>query len=367
MGKKQNTKSAGKWVTVGVALFLAFVLIVGLCLQVFATNEKFKPSEWFKKGEDQTEELPEEGDENAFVQDKQEYGIKLMSARAASGSTYKSSYILTATVLPEDADNKNVAWSIAWENPASAWATGKSVTDYVKAEIKTTQWIEDENFPSGGYEGTVYKPLSESDGTYKEVLVTVLQAFGEHVVVTVKSQDDETKSATVKFGYVARIDKTKSEFDVKTQGDWADELVLGDNQRYEMYSDLVFTTGTVVPNYTISYACEFLSYGGDHGAGLVDEYGKRYEIANNGFDCTTDFFQNCFTRTVSVAELKSHIAKFSGGNSFVIHVTVTLSTDLATTLYEQRYTQAIRFTVNTSLLRIGVNDVTVDQSGELYF
>lgn len=366
MGKKQNTKSAGKWVTVSVALFLAFVLIVGLCLQVFATNEKFKPSEWFKKDE-QTEELPEEGGENAFVQDKKESGIKLMSARAATSSAYKSGYTLTATVLPEDADNKLVTWSIAWENPASAWATGKSVRSYVTAEVKTTGWIEDDNFDEGGYVGTIYKDISQSDGTSLEARISVLQAFGEPIVVTVQSQDDETKTASVKFGYVARIDKMKSEFDVKTQGDWADEIVLGDNQRYEMYSDLAFTTGTVIPNYAISYACEFLSYGGDHGAGLVDDYGKEYEIANNGFDCTEDFFQNCFTRTVSVAELKSHIAKFGNGSSFSIRVTVTLSTDLATTLYEQSYTKFVRFTVNTSLLKIGVNSVTVDQSGELYF
>ncbi len=363
----KNTKnSAGKWATVGVALFLAFVLIIGLCLQVFATNDKLKPSEWFKK-DGQTEELPEEGGENAFVQDKKENGIKLMSARAASGSAYKSSYTLTATVLPEDADNKLVTWSIAFENPASTWATGKSARNYVTAEVKMTEWIEDDNFDEGGYIGTVYKDISQSDGTCLEVRVSILQAFGEPIVVTVKSQDDETKSASVKFGYVARIDKTNSEFDIKAQGDWVDKIVLGDNQRYEMYADLVFTTGTIVPNYAITYRCEFLSYGGDHGAGLVDEYGKSYAIQDNGFDCTAKFYQNCFTRTVSVSELKEHVAKFGNGNSFCVTVTVTLSCDAVSNLYENKYTQALRYEVDTSLLKIGVNSVTVDQSGELYF
>lgn len=366
MGKKQNTKSAGKWVTVGVALFLAFVLIVGLCLQVFATNEKFKPSEWFKKDE-QTEELPEEGGENAFVQDKKESGIKLMSTQAASGSAYKGSYLLTATVLPEEADNKNVAWSIEWENPASAWATGKNVTDYAKAEIKTTEWIEDENFPNGGYEGTVYKPLSESDGTYKEVLVTVLQAFGEHVVVTVKSQDDETKSATVKFGYVARLDEAKIKMEFLRGNTAVDTVVLGDGEDYYLLPDLEFTVGTVEPSYKGVFKCFFASYGGDYGEGLVDNYGKEYILPSMPFTSTADFYQNCFTRQVSVAEIKEHVAKFDGKICFQISVTVMLTSDVTDNLYKESWTKAIRLKIDTSLLKVGVNDVTVDQSGELYF
>ena len=43
----------------------------------------------------------------------------------------ESAYTLTATVKPEDAENKAVDWSIAFVNASSAWASGKSVTDYV--------------------------------------------------------------------------------------------------------------------------------------------------------------------------------------------------------------------------------------------
>lgn len=52
-----------KWAFTGIAFVLLFVMVVGLCLQLFGTG-KVKPSEWFKKEDnEQTEELPE-GDEN---------------------------------------------------------------------------------------------------------------------------------------------------------------------------------------------------------------------------------------------------------------------------------------------------------------
>lgn len=56
-------------------------------------------------------------------------GIKLSAARAASETEYNT-VMLTATVMPEDVENKAVDWTIEWQVPDSEFATGKTVTDY---------------------------------------------------------------------------------------------------------------------------------------------------------------------------------------------------------------------------------------------
>ena len=66
-------------------------------------------------------------------------GIKLMSekiepkAYAENGVSAQAdtAYTLTATIMPDNATNKAVDWTVSFVNPASAWASGKSVSDYV--------------------------------------------------------------------------------------------------------------------------------------------------------------------------------------------------------------------------------------------
>lgn len=43
----------------------------------------------------------------------------------------ETTYTLTATITPSDATFKLLDWTINWVNPASEWANGKTVTDYV--------------------------------------------------------------------------------------------------------------------------------------------------------------------------------------------------------------------------------------------
>ncbi|MBQ8685136.1 MAG: hypothetical protein IJ514_03070 [Clostridia bacterium] len=51
-------------------------------------------------------------------------------------SFFASSVKVKATVTPSDA-NQHVIWSVAFVNPSSAWATGKTVTDYVTVTTET--------------------------------------------------------------------------------------------------------------------------------------------------------------------------------------------------------------------------------------
>lgn len=54
-----------------------------------------------------------------------------LSVGEATVTSDGKSRTITATVYPENTSNKNVDWSIAWENPNSDFANGKAVTDYV--------------------------------------------------------------------------------------------------------------------------------------------------------------------------------------------------------------------------------------------
>ena len=91
----------------------------------------------------------------------------------------ESAYTLTATVKPEDAENKAVDWSIAFVNASSAWASGKSVTDYVTVT------------PS-------------ADGALTAV-VTNLGEFGEQIKVTVTSRGNPSASAECTVDYIQKV------------------------------------------------------------------------------------------------------------------------------------------------------------------
>lgn len=60
--KRHKKSDKIKWFITGILLVLVLVMLIGLCMQVFATNDKMKPSNWFKKAE-QTDKLPDEGGE----------------------------------------------------------------------------------------------------------------------------------------------------------------------------------------------------------------------------------------------------------------------------------------------------------------
>ena len=59
---------------------------------------------------------------------------KLSSAEYAENGVSaiaESAYTLTATVMPELAENKAVDWSVSFADSSAEWANGKAVTDYV--------------------------------------------------------------------------------------------------------------------------------------------------------------------------------------------------------------------------------------------
>ena len=136
-----------------------------------------------------TLENPEQNytvDGGAIIGEGESNGIALMSAEipvedfAANGISpmAETAYTLTATITPDNADNKAVDWTIAFVNPESEWATGKTVTDYVTV-------------------------TPTSDGALTAT-VECLQAFGEQIKVVVISRDNTKVSAECTVDYYIR-------------------------------------------------------------------------------------------------------------------------------------------------------------------
>lgn len=164
-----------KWVLTLFAFILVGVMLAGIILGWFDKKEE-------PPVEEEQQQQTEEGGE-LVVNDGISNGISLMSVKiaAADFEAYgvsplaESAQQVTASVQPSDALNKEVDWSIAWANPSSEWATGKTVTDYV-----------------------MITPTSDGALT---ATVACLQAFGEQMIVTATSRDNTSAKGTCTVDY----------------------------------------------------------------------------------------------------------------------------------------------------------------------
>ena len=219
-----------KWVFTGVAFLLVFVMLVGMCLQLFGTGKQ-KPSEWFRKSETEqiTAATPDENG-GSVINESESNGIMLMSAKLApadyaeNGITtqVESAYTLTASVLPEIAGNELIDWSVSWVNAASDWATGKTVSDYVTV---TPQ-----------FDGSLIATVQCKRG------------FGEQVNVKAKSRFNADAYANCTVDYVKRV--SSASFVVNKNGSYMFEL--GNVNTFEItpiYS--VDSVGTVTGEITV--------------------------------------------------------------------------------------------------------------------
>ena len=97
---------------------------------------------------------------------------------------------ITATVSPDNsADNTGLDWSMTFKNPSSAWATGKTLSDYMTLT------------PSG----------TDAAGS-KTVSVKCLKPFGEQVVITATSQDNPEVTASCTADFAQRIESAALKF-----------------------------------------------------------------------------------------------------------------------------------------------------------
>ena len=138
-----------------------------------------------------TLEMPEQGymanNGGAIIGESTGNGARIMSVQipAENYAEYgispmaESAYQLTATITPDNATNKAVDWAVAFVEPLSEWATGKTVTDYVTVT-----------------------PASDGALTAN---VECLQAFGKQIKITVTSRDNKDIKAECTVDFAKRI------------------------------------------------------------------------------------------------------------------------------------------------------------------
>ena len=216
----------------GFLAVLLVLVIAGAAALVGVLSDGFKNWDKFKPDEEQTQEG------GAVITEGESNGIKLMSAKispenyAANGvsAQAETAYTLTATVLPEKASNKAVDWAVSFVNPSSAWATGKTVTDYVTVT-----------------------PTADGALTAN---VECLQAFGEQIKVTVTSRNNADATATCLVDYAERVSGytlTLSNGGVTISSSDPEYTVTGNSSVSISKGEYTKTVGTVEENFTGTY------------------------------------------------------------------------------------------------------------------
>jgi hypothetical protein len=141
---------------------------------------------------------------------------------------------VTATVTPETATNKNVDWSVAWVNPASTWAAGKTVTSYVAV-------------------------TPASNGALTATL-TKIADFAEQVRITCRSREDTTVSATATVDLRKKLTAQALVLDAPTGTDYTLSQTAGAPTTITSPSTTVFapvaaqtvSAGTLDDTYTVT-------------------------------------------------------------------------------------------------------------------
>lgn len=212
---------------------LSFVLGIVIGAGGFGIVSNIKTNE---KVPEQTATLPDSG--GAIIGESVGSGVKVMSAKiapenyAANGvsAQAETAYTLTATVLPEKASNKAVDWAVSFVNPSSAWATGKTVTDYVTVT-----------------------PTADGALTAN---VECLQAFGEQIKVKVTSRNNAEATATCLVDYAERVagyTLTLTNGGVTISSSDPEYTVTGNSSVSISKGEYTKTVGTIEENFTGTY------------------------------------------------------------------------------------------------------------------
>ncbi len=163
-----------------VTMVVAMLSLVALCFSMVACSTP--TTEQSNEANKPTQETILAG--GMQVGKTQSQGIKLMSAKLLSEdfATYgvsplaETAITINATIEPIDAANHGIDWTLAWSNPSSSWATGKTVTDYVTIS---------------------------SNG--KSATVSCNQPFGQQIIVKATSQDNPDVSAVCTLEYAQKV------------------------------------------------------------------------------------------------------------------------------------------------------------------
>ena len=189
MRREYRDRASGNRIKWFINYFLLFVLSVTVLFQGLELWSGNKPSEWGKHEEQAAETVggmvisPDEGNGVSLTSTEipreafGDYGIMTIAESAKQ---------VKATVTPAGAEDAVLDWSIAFKDPASSWASGKSLSDYV-----------------------TIAPTSDGALTAN---VTCKQAFGEQVIITAAIRGNASVKGTGTVDYQQKFEDSTLKF-----------------------------------------------------------------------------------------------------------------------------------------------------------
>lgn len=335
------------------AVLFAVLLIAALVLSVLTKGF----TDWqFGK------ELPAVNDltGNVVVTPQESGGIRLMAefqpeiTESGDATDYEGETLtITATVSPDNsADNTGLDWSMAFKDPSSAWATGKTLTDYMTLT------------PSG----------TDAAGS-KKVSVKCLKPFGEQVVITATSQDNPEVTASCTADFAQRIESATLNFgdlNVNLGGDtnvkWelnpngtgvggATSVTMEKSDVYTLAEDFTYTVTLTSNNGFFQLDGKTITFtdpGDVTSGGITFDYAQFDTLHMMIIDRIDDF---CFYEA-SVSELIPYFSEITDG--YLFDVTLTFTGEHT----EQVFSSVLK--VNGYTNSSVISDVQFDNSGLVF-
>lgn len=327
----------------GLAIGLAGVLVVGAL-------------GWFTKGfrEWKDEEVPEVEDPigedstgGTVIGESTGNGVKLMSAKIAKedyteygiSPLAETAYTLTASIEPIDATNQEVDWSVSFVNASSAWATGKTVTDYVT--------------------------VTPTEDGAKTATVQNLGAFGEQIKVTVTSRDNSEATAECTVDYVKRLTSATVSIGGGTSIICSSEGTKYNVSLNETYSDGTIESSTTITGATIELTTGFKDAIEEYSPTILENLVTKTVGITSGFTSNEDFIVGFFstsdygfpakTEGSFKNGFKKKALEFEGSQAII---KVTYKNSYNSEVYKTD-TATLEVKFNTEALKTGVTGVTI--------
>lgn len=252
-----SRKKNGVWK--GVAIFLAIVIVLGAAyVTPSAILNKWNPADWFTPAEEQPEEQPDDPDQtggmviNEDDPEDSENAIALTSmaipqsdyAQYGISPLAESAQIITAKITPDGATNKQLVWSLAWDQEAEDSGGSKYYTDNAFYYDEDTDGdYEAANLSSIGITEENFIQIQPSSDTLS-CTVTCTQPFGCPITITCTSEDNNEATADCRVDYLADIIDPRF-----TGSDISLEDVGSDNSISLSYA---YSAGTLYPELSMS-------------------------------------------------------------------------------------------------------------------
>lgn len=290
--QRHERRDKSKWAVTFIAILLAFVAIAAAFVGIF--SDGFTNWDKFKTDEEQQEQTEETANGGAVIGEGESNGVKMMSAKIATADydeygispMAETAYQLSAVLEPSDAYNRAVDWVVAFVNPSSAWATGKTVTDYVTVT-----------------------PTSDGALTAN---VECLKAFGEQIKVTVTSRENNEATADCMVDYVKRLTGATVSVNggstIVCSTDGTDYTVTLN----ETYSDGTIESTTTITSAKITLTEEFRSAIESYSSIILKDLVTKELDLSSGFVSDEAFIKSFFSSSDYTPQLKASIF-FSNG------------------------------------------------------